>query len=181
MNTRTTAAWAAAAALTFAVAGCGNDPDPSETLEPNRTPSSAQTSTPTQDPELAAAEQAVSRYQQVTEDLWTNPNKSLNDIDAVAMDPASLQVKQRMQAARGNGMTGKGTMSYRDVTSQSVQGKDRATIEVDVCADASKFVVKDAKGKRTGEGKRTSRAKYTVQQWGDKWYVSEESNERADC
>ena len=107
--------------------GCGNDPDPPETLEPNRTPSSAQTSTPTQDPELAAAEKAVSRYQKVTEDLWTNPNKSLNDIDTVAMDPASLQVKQQMQTARGNGMTGKGTLTYRDTTSQSVPGEDRAT------------------------------------------------------
>lgn len=180
MKTRTCAVWAAAA-LVLALAGCGNDPDPSETVEPERTPSSAQTSTPAKDPDLVAAEQAVSRYQKVTADLWTNPNKSLNDIDAVAMDPASLQVKQRMQAARGNGMTGKGELSYRDVTSQSVPGEDRATVEVDVCVDASKFVVKDAKGKRTGEGKRTSQAKYTVQQWGDKWYVSEESNERADC
>ncbi|GAA8849945.1 hypothetical protein DUHN55_32040 [Helicobacter pylori] len=178
MKTRTCAVWAAAALV---LAGCGNDPDPSETVEPERTPSSAQTSTPAKDPDLIAAEQAVSRYQKVTRDLWANPQKSLNDIDAVAMDPASLQVKQRMQAARGNGMTGKGEMSYRDVTSQSVPGEDRATVEVDVCVDASKFVVKDAKGKRTGEGKRTSQAKYTVQQWGDKWYVSEESNERADC
>lgn len=109
------------------------------------------------------------------------PNKFLNDIDTVAMDPASLQVKQQMQTARGNGMTGQGTLTYRDITSQSVPGEDRATIEVDACIDASKFIVKDATGKRTGEGKRTSRAKYTVQQWGDTWYVSKETAERADC
>ncbi|MGE9781454.1 hypothetical protein [Janibacter sp. G368] len=129
---------------------------------------------------MAAAEQAVSSYQKVVDELWTMPKKSLNDIDDVAMDPASLQ-KQLLQTQRGNGMTASGEMTYRDVTSRSVPGEDHATVHVDVCADADKFVVKDAKGKRTGEGARTSRMTYTVQQWGDKWYVSKETAEPAKC
>lgn len=62
---------------------------------------------------------------------------------AWAAAAAEHAVTQQMQAARGNGMTGQGTLTYRGVTSQVVPGKDSATVEVDACANASQFVVKE--------------------------------------
>ena len=61
---------------------------------------------------------AVTKFESVVSQLYTNPKKSLNDLDVVARRDANRQRKLQIGQDRANGLTASGDMAFRDVTSK---------------------------------------------------------------
>lgn len=168
-----------------ALGACGGTPEEGAGGSTTTSTSSAATSTsstPAEDPELAAAEAKALEFKDLLVEIATNPETPLEDLDTVARGQAAAQSKHSLAQLRASGVTAQGGYSYRDVESTRDADQPRPTVVVEACVDRSGYSVYGADGTvRSGAPFDTSLASFTVEQWGDTWYVTKEITEPAEC
>ncbi len=157
-----------------ALSACGGEP------EEGFTPVTSSSSTTSADADLEAAKKKALEFKDLLAEVATTPKKPLESVDTVARGDASNEAKHSLAQLRGAGMTAKGDYSYRDVEATRLGGT-RPTVEVRACVDRSGYEVHAADGTEQTSAHSTSQATFTVQRWGDQWFVTKQETSPTAC
>lgn len=174
-----------AALVAVPLAACAQDPEglpPSTQGEGGSSSSSFSPTSAAADPELEVVKERALNFENTRLAIGKDLDRSIDDISLVARGSASGQAKQIAQAQRAEGRTVSGTIEYRDVQVKMLKAGERPRAQVQMCSDATKYVIKDAKGKvHKPKFGPTAVIKDTLEQWGDTWYVVKTEGEPQDC
>lgn len=148
----------------------------SSTTSPTPSPvATSETPTPTMSP----SEETVVNLLKTQDAVGKNPNVTLNVLAKYArgkMYQISLTTAMQWRA--------KGWVQKGDSTIISLTGEGSTkTQTIHACVDVSKVQVLDSKGKSVVQSSRKNRAltDYTVTQFADGWYVTDETSKGLPC
>lgn len=120
---------------------------------------------------LESAKVSVVDFTAVTDELATDPSKSLNKLTTVSRDQTATVWRQLLSQARQRGLQQIGATEVADATAK-YRGKN--SYAVTACIDVSKVNVVDKDGKSVVDANRPDRVEYhyTVEKASDgRWYV----------
>jgi hypothetical protein len=179
------AATLALAAITATSACATNDPKPSLSTT---TAATSTTTTPTPSPtSLSGAEQdakdaanTITRFWGVLDELASDPEKSLDKLDAVSRDQAIAQWRSNLTTYRRSGWKQVGGSTVLSAQAQSGDGKN---FVVKACIDVSKANVVDRSGKSVIAAGRHDRMEYSykVQKAPEGFFVTEDKLKGHPC
>lgn len=156
--------------LVALASGCssGGEPGPTASTSPSNvspsatssiTPSSSATPSPSQaEKDLAGAEEAVTRFWAVLDEVATSPEKDQNVLATVARAQALAQWQKLVADDRAAGLTQTGRSEVGGIKGSLAGG---TTFDVKACVDVSGVDVLDANGKSVVAPGRPDRQRYT--------------------
>lgn len=121
---------------------------------------------------LESAKASVVSFKAVTDELATDPSKSLNQLATVSRDRTANMWRQLLSQRRQLGLKQIGTTEVTGATAK-YRGKDKYAVTA--CIDVTKVNVVDKDGKSVVDANRPDRVEhhYTVEKASDgRWYVS---------
>ena len=126
------------------------------------------------------AEDAVVRYWEVSDELASDPSKSLNLMAAVARDQALAQRRVILGTYVAKGWVQKGAVVVTDVTASTKDGK---TFTVSACVDVSGVDLVNKKGVSQVPPTRPDRQRfpYTVVKTAQGFFVTTDTLKGKPC